>query len=191
MAVLFARIPDERLAVLIGTGGRTKREIERATGTSIEIDPDDQEVRIDSPDGGDPIGAIRAREIVVAIGRGFSPERASRLLREDTYLAVIDIKFVSGKRRRSALWRIRSRVIGAGGRARERIEELSGCSASVYGSTVALIGTGRQLERARQAVELLLKGSEHSTVFHQLARQRREDARSDALGLGLEEADEA
>lgn len=184
MAVLFARIPEDRIGVVIGPGGRTKREIEHATGASVEIDPEDEEIRIVSPDDGDPTGALKARDLVLAIGRGFSPERARRLLKDGTYLAVIDIKLVSGKREKSALWRIRSRLIGTGGRARERIEELSGCSASVYGSTVALIGTERQLERGTRAVELLLRGSEHSTVFHMLARQRREDAQEEASTSG-------
>ena len=63
-------------------------------------------------------------------------------------------------------------------------------SVSVYGTTVALIGTERQLERATHAVELLLHGSEHSTVFHLLARQRRDDARDDATATAEPEAEE-
>ncbi|MCI4318323.1 MAG: RNA-processing protein, partial [Thermoplasmata archaeon] len=118
----------------------------------------------------------KARDFVVAVGRGFSPERARRLLRDDTYLGVIDIKQVTGKREKAAMWRIRSRLIGEHGRARERIEELSGSSMSVQGGTVALIGQESQLERATHAVELLLRGSEHSVVFHMLARMRDNEA---------------
>ncbi|NNN16740.1 MAG: hypothetical protein HKL79_00005, partial [Thermoplasmata archaeon] len=65
--------------------------------------------------------------------------------------------------------------------ARARIEELSGCSVSIYGATVSLIGEEAQMERATRAVELLLRGSEHSTVFHLLARLRRDDAAAEAL----------
>ena len=175
MPVLYARIPEDRLGVLIGPEGRTKRWISEATGTTIEIDPEDSGVRVAGADT-DPVSVMKARDLVIAIGRGFSPERARRLLREDTFLGVLDIKLATGHREKSALRRIRARVIGAGGRARERLEELSGCSVSVYGSTVALIGTGEQLERATRAVELLLRGSEHSTVFHLLARLRRDAA---------------
>ena len=53
---------------------------------------------------------------------------------------------------------------------------------SVYGATVALIGQEDQLERATRAVELLLRGSEHSTVFHLLARLRRDAEVEEALG---------
>jgi ribosomal RNA assembly protein len=173
--VLFARIPEDRVGVLIGPGGRTKRDIARQTGTEIDVDAAEGEVRISGPDA-DPIGAIKARDMVLAIGRGFSPMRAARLLRDNAYLGILDIKFETGHHEKQALRRIRARVIGTRGQARSRIEELSGASMSVYGSTVALIGDEAQLDRATRAVELLLRGSEHSTVFHMLARLRRNAA---------------
>lgn len=182
MPTLYARIPEDRVGVLIGPGGRTKRAIASATATEIEVDAPEGEVRVAAPDT-DPMGAIKARDIVLAIGRGFSPERAMRLLKEDTFFGVLDIKLTTGHRDKAALRRIRSRVIGTHGRARSRIEELSGCSVSVYGSTVALIGDEEQLERATRAVELLLKGSEHSTVFHLLAQLKRDDAVREATSL--------
>jgi ribosomal RNA assembly protein len=181
MAVLHARIPEDRMGVLIGPGGETKRAIEKQTGAKVEIDPEEGEIRVSAPDEADPGNVLKARDIVVAIGRGFSPERAFRLLRDDSYLGLVDIKGVSGKRGKKSIWRIRSRLIGEHGRARERLEELSGCWVSIYGNTVALIGKEPQLVRATKAVELLLHGSEHNTVFHMLARQRSDDAREAAL----------
>ncbi len=185
MPVLYARIPDDRLGVLIGSGGGTKRDIESRTRTHIEIDPEDGEVRIASVDEGDPVGAMLARDLVLAIGRGFSPARAERLFRPDTYLGIIDIKRVTGRREKASLWRIRSRLIGERGKARTRIEELSGASVSVYGGTVAVIGRERELESATRAVELLLRGSEHAAVFHMLARSRREQAAEEAVAPSL------
>ena len=179
MPTLFARIPEDRVAVVIGPGGRTKRAIAAATSTQVDIDAEEGEVSVSGPET-DPMGVLKARDIVIAIGRGFSPERAMRLLKENTFLGVLDIKFATGHREKAALRRIRSRVIGTRGRARTRIEELSGCSMSVYGSTVALIGEEEQLDRATRAVEMLVKGSEHSTVFHLLARLKRDDAVKEA-----------
>jgi ribosomal RNA assembly protein len=179
MPTLYARIPEDRVAVVIGPGGRTKKAIAAATSTQLDIDAEEGEVSVVSPET-DPMGALKARDIVLAIGRGFSPERAMRLLKENTFLGMLDIKFATGHREKAALRRIRSRVIGTRGRARERIEELSGCSMSVYGSTVALIGEEEQLDRATRAVEMLVKGSEHSTVFHLLARLKRDDALKEA-----------
>ncbi len=185
MPVLFARIPEDRVGAVIGPGGRTKRTIAERTSTQIEVDAEEGEVEVTGPDA-DPGGALTARDIVLAIGRGFSPERAMRLLRENTFLAILDIKAATGHKEKAALRRIRARLIGTEGRARARLEELSGCSVSVYGATVALIGTDEQLERATRAVELLLRGSEHSTVFHLLARLRRNAAVEEATSVPRE-----
>jgi len=189
MPVLFARIPEDRVGALIGPGGRTRRAIAQATGATVEIDAEDGEVTLTSTET-DPLAAMKARDVVLAIGRGFAPERAMRLTREDQFLGILDIKLATGRRNKAALRRIRARVIGAGGKARARIEELSGCWMSVYGSTVALIGDEEQLERASRAVELLLHGSEHSTVFHLLARLRRDAAVAEAIAPELDAPDE-
>jgi ribosomal RNA assembly protein len=181
MAVLHARVPEERLAVLIGPRGRTKRMIEEKTTTKLSVDTETGTVTVSSDDSGDPTGAMKARDMALAIGRGFSPERAVRLLRDDTYLGVIDIKQITGKKQKASLWRIRSRLIGTDGKARTRIEELSGASVSIFGSTVAVIGQEKQLASATHAVELLLRGSEHSVVFHLLARMRDNQAAEAAM----------
>ena len=186
MATLYARIPEERIGVLIGPGGSTKHSIEERTGAALQVDPEDGMVEVHTDDALDPTGAMRARDIVLAIGRGFSPERAARLLKDDTYLGVIDIKRVTGRKEKAALWRVRSRLIGTNGRSRTRIEELSGASVSVFGSTVALIGQEKQLASATRAIEMLLRGSEHSVVFHMLARMRRDQAAEDTLAAAEE-----
>ncbi|MGA7923119.1 MAG: KH domain-containing protein [Thermoplasmata archaeon] len=180
MPTLYLRVPEERLGVLIGSRGVTRSEIERRTSARVTVDNDTGEVTVQSDDG-QPMAALKARDVVWAIGRGFSPTRAYRLLEDDTYLGVIDIKAATGRREKAALWRIRSRLIGTDGKARARVEELSGCSMSVFGNTVALIGKEEQLTRATRAVGLLLRGSEHSVVFRLLARLRREDALTEAL----------
>jgi ribosomal RNA assembly protein len=174
MTVVHVRIPEERIPVLIGTGGAVKRALESRSGATVEIDPEDQTIRISAPPGGDPIGVLKARDVAVAVGRGFSPERAFRLLREDTYLAVVSMKEASGKQTKEAMRRLRARLIGTSGRARSRMEELSGCSLSIYGASVALIGTAEQLERGTRGVQMLLRGSEHSSVFGYLNRARRQ-----------------
>ena len=43
MTTLFARIPEDRVGVLIGLGGRTVREIARRTSTKVEVDSEEGE----------------------------------------------------------------------------------------------------------------------------------------------------
>ena len=172
MTELVVRIPEERLAVIIGTGGTVKKAIEARSGAHLEIDREDGSVRVTSPAEVDPWGAMKARDVVVAVGRGFSPERAFRLFQGENYLSVLAMKEISGKRTKDAMRRLRARLIGERGSARSRLEELSGCSVSVYGSAVALIGTAEQLERGEHGIRLLLRGSEHGAVYSYLERAR-------------------
>lgn len=79
----YVKIPKDRIAVLIGKKGQTKKEIEKRTKTKITIDSETGEVWITSTkETEDPLAVWKARDIVLAIGRGFSPERAFRLLNE-------------------------------------------------------------------------------------------------------------
>ncbi|AAM01728.1 KH domain-containing protein [Methanopyrus kandleri] len=168
------KIPKDRIGVLIGKDGETKRYIEEKTGVELRIDSKTGEVEIRPTERvKDPLDLIKAKECVLAIGRGFSPERAFRLLREeDASLEVIDLYELVG-RNPKALERQRARIIGREGRTRQLIEELSGADVSIRGKTVALIGTPRQLQIARKAIEMLASGAPHGRVYRFLEDQRR------------------
>jgi ribosomal RNA assembly protein len=70
--------------------------------------------------------------------------------------------------------RLKGRVIGAKGKARKAIEELTQTNISVYGKTIAIIGEIQNVGTARRAIESLLMGSMHATVFKWLEKQRRD-----------------
>ncbi|MDY6769327.1 MAG: KH domain-containing protein, partial [Candidatus Nanohaloarchaea archaeon] len=108
------RIPEERVSVLIGEDGETLQEIQDLTGTDIDLDG--VEVEID----GDPMEEIRAFNIVKAIGRGFDPDRALRLLEDNADLCVMDVTGFAPTD--SAKERLKGRVIGRDGETREKIE---------------------------------------------------------------------
>ncbi|MCD6511921.1 MAG: RNA-binding protein [Thaumarchaeota archaeon] len=179
------RIPKERIGVLIGRGGSVKEEIERRCGVSLDIDNVTGEVTVRLKgrlEEADPFLAVR---IVTAIGRGFSPERAFRLLDETNTLEVIDLRDYVGKSE-NALRRIKGRIIGMKGKARRTIEELTNTYISVYGRTVAIIGDVDGISMAREAVEMLAEGREHATVYRHLERLRRK-AKMERMGLWLKE----
>ncbi len=67
------KITQDRIAVIIGKGGRTKRLIEKKTNTALDIDSVEGIVKIESEDA---FAVIKTAEIIRAINRGFSPERA-------------------------------------------------------------------------------------------------------------------
>ena len=171
----FVRIPKERIAVLIGRKGKTKREIEERTGTKIEVDSETGEVFITSTkETKDPLAVWKARDVVLAIGRGFSPERAFRLFNEGETLEIVNLTDIVVGNEKNALPRVRGRIIGRRGRTREIIEKMSGADVSVYGKTVAIIGNPIQVEVARTAIEKLAKGSPHGVVYRYLERRKKD-----------------
>ena len=121
------------------------------------------------------IEAFRAVEVITAISRGFSPERAYHLFDdEEVVFQQMDLHDYAGKSP-NALERIKGRIIGEGGKARRMIEELSGTYISVYGHTVAFIGNYGEVKRATDAIAMLAKGSMHKSVYTMLQRARRRD----------------
>lgn len=166
------RIPQDRVGAIIGANGETKKMIQNISGINFDVDTEEGEISVyDDVETADPLMALKIMDVIKAIGRGFSPERATRLFDDDEYLEVIDLKEVVGNRN-NQLSRIRGRIIGRGGRTRQIIEDLTGCYVTIYGNTVALIGNSISLPVAKHAVELLLNGSEHATVYHYLESQR-------------------
>ena len=170
--MFYVRIPQERIGVLIGPAGETKRRIEQESGVTLVVDSETGEVTIDESRAKDKFLAVKVRDIVTAIGRGFSDERAFRLLDDNSYFVVLDVKDYANTPARIA--QVKARLIGTRGKTRRILEDLTGADMSVYGHTVALIADDVQLPIAQEAVEMLLRGSEHATVYRFLERKRAE-----------------
>jgi len=172
---VFVKIPLERVGALIGPNGRVKERIEKRLSVGLQVDSETGEVTVTLvPTAEDPTVLFRAQEVVTAIGRGFSPERAFRLLEDDdAVLRVIDLREVVGKSE-ADMKRLKGRVIGKAGKTRKIVEELTEANISVYGHTISIIGTMEQSEVAGEAVQMLIRGSQHRTVYEFLHRKRRE-----------------
>lgn len=145
--------------------------IEEECKVSLEIDSKSGDVLIRLAGDLEEANPFKAVEIVNAISRGFSPERAFRLLEDGQTLLIIDLREYAGKSKNS-LTRIKGRIIGLKGKARRVIEELTGAYISVYGHTVAIIGDIEQVKLAEDAVRMLASGSTHSTVYSMLQRAK-------------------
>jgi len=171
----FVRIPKERVGVLLGPEGKVKQYIEEKLLVSLEVDSEQGDVNIVlSEKASDPSELFRARDLVTAIGRGFAPEHAFRLIRdEEAIFDVISLREIFG-RSESDITRIKGRIIGMEGKTRRIIEELSGADIVVYGYTVGIIGTFEQANIARTAVQMLIDGCQHHSVYKYLAKTRRE-----------------
>lgn len=176
------KIPEERVGVLVGPGGSMKRLIEEKTKTVLEIDSETGAISVSSAE--DPLQGLRVLDLVKAIGRGFSPERALSILDDDMLmLDILDLSKIAGTR--SEMERIKGRIIGKDGRTREIMERLSGSLVSVYGKTVSLLGHPEQVRVARNAIEMLLDGAPHGNVYSFLEKKHRELAKEELKEQGI------
>ncbi len=176
-------IPLDRIGVLVGRDGSTKSKIEEAFMVRLIVQSQAGVVEIfPSESSEDPTTVLRARDVVLAIGRGFAPERALKLVDEDIVLDVIDLRETFGRNDRD-IARLNGRVIGREGKIRRLIEEMTSAKVSVYGHTISMIGYYEDVTAAREAIELLLKGKQHSTVYKLLRKIKSESKKRETLEL--------
>lgn len=178
----YVKIPLERVGVLVGKNGEVKKRIEDECGTFITIDSESGDITIDNSDSKDPILALKCSDIVKAMGRGFSPENAFQLVKDDVFFTLLDIRDYAGKSQKH-IRRIRARAIGTKGKTRRLIEELTGVSVSIYGNTIGIIGYSLEMNIAVRAIEMLLEGSEHAAVYGFLEKRRRDIELADKVML--------
>ncbi len=170
------KIPEERVGVLIGPDGSMKKLIEEKSKTLLEIDSDSGTVTVETSE--DPLMVMRVSDLVRAIGRGFSPERALAILDDEMLmLDVMDLSKMVGTK--SDMARLKGRIIGKDGKTREIMEKLSGSKVSVYGKTIALLGYPEQIRVARAAIEMLLDGAPHGNVYSFLEKKHQELAKEE------------
>ncbi len=152
-------IPREREKVL--TQDIISR-IENELG--VRIEKHENEIEID----GEGIEAYKAVNIIKAIARGFAPENAFLLFDDTNVLEIIEIPGNENTR-----IRIRARIIGRNGIVRKNIERITNCKISVYGKTVSIIGPLEKVQIAREAIEMLISGKKHSTMYKYFESLRR------------------
>ncbi|HEY7778458.1 MAG TPA: KH domain-containing protein [Nitrososphaeraceae archaeon] len=169
---LSLHIPEDRISVVIGNKGKTKSDISKRCSVKIEIESETGEITITSTSkSSDQYGALKARDIISAISSGFSPERAFRILDEETLFQILDLRnFTSSS---NSTNRIKGRIIGEKGKARKNLEELTNTFISIYGHTIGLIGDYEETKLATDAIMLLINGRSHKTVYEMLYQAKR------------------
>jgi len=155
------KIPEDRVRVLIGKNHDVIKEIEKL-GVKLRVNKNN--VLISGDDG---INVMTTENIVKAIGRGFSPDKALLLKDEKMCLVIIDLnEYLTDK----GLKRQKARIIGEKGKVREKLEELTETFISVYGKTVSVIGDYKKVSIAKKSIEKLISGASHRSVYDFLER---------------------
>ena len=158
----FIAIPEERIK-LLRKQREALRNLEKLTATKIKLN---EEIEIECEDS---LTLIRVKEVLKAFGRGFILDVALNLLDEEQCLDVINIKdFVGKSEKRIEV--LKGRVIGSAGKSKNIIEKYTETKIAIYGKTISIIGNWSGVSKARQAVEMLLNGSSHNTVYRFLGK---------------------
>ncbi|TFF92489.1 RNA-processing protein [Candidatus Thorarchaeota archaeon] len=167
------RVPVDRIGVIVGRNGRVKKKIEKLTNSSLDVNSEGYVTITSRKDSEDPILAWKARDIVRAMARGFSPRNAFDLLDDEARLLIISLRQAVGSSP-SQLKRVAGRIIGENGRTRKVIEQITETNICVYGRTVGIIGRDPGLDYAQRAVNMLIDGAPHGAVYSYLEKMRRE-----------------
>jgi len=159
-----AMIPEERIE-LLRKNEKWKEQLKKFC---------DVEVRLNEFldfEGDDPLILLRIKEVFKAFGRGFDFEDALDLLDEEYFLETIEVKEYAGKSRDRQIT-LKGRVIGKEGKIKKIIEKFCNVKIAIYGKTVSIVGKWKNVQLAKEAIEMLLKGKMHSTVYKFLERRR-------------------
>lgn len=172
----FMKIPLDRVGVLIGPKGKTKSTLEKRFGVTLDIEGGSGSVEVRTSLADNDVSRLFAvQNVIKAIERGFNPKKAEKLAEEDYDLLIIDLEEYA--RSRNSIERIKGRIIGKDGSSRKMLEELTDAFISVYGDTVSIIGKLDNIETAKEAVMMLIKGAFHKTVWNFLYAERRKRKR--------------
>ncbi|MEA1993475.1 MAG: KH domain-containing protein [Euryarchaeota archaeon] len=165
----FIKVPQKRIGTIIGKNGKTKRRIEENLSVSILVE--DGTVKISKESMDDPLAVWKARDIVKAMARGFSPRKAFQLFKNGKILEIIDLKqYIKTKKE---LLRKKGRVIGKNGKTREYIEEMTGAYVSIYGKSISFVGEFEDVYDAKKAVVMILRGKPHSVAYKYLENAKK------------------
>ncbi len=169
----YVRIPMDRVGVLIGPNGETRQKLQDATSIDISINSENGEITLDERRAEDPFDVFKIENVIRAIGRGFSPDHAFKLLSDNYDLFIFDIHDYV-KKKSSHVHRVKARVIGKNGKTKQLLEELTGSDISIYGHTIAIIGHVIDIDIAKKAIDRLLQGSKHATVYRFVEKSMKE-----------------
>jgi ribosomal RNA assembly protein len=158
----FIAIPEERMK-LLKRDEKWKEQLRKFSDAKVELN---DEVSIESED---PFQVLRLKEVFKAFGRGFDFNTALNMLDEEYFLEIIEVKEFSGKSRKRQLV-LKGRVIGTKGKMKKMIEKYCDVKIAIYGKTISILGRWNNLRKAKKAIEMILSGAMHTTVYRFLER---------------------
>lgn len=157
----FIKIPEKRRN-LLRKDGEIEKLLEKLIDVKIKVN---DEISIE----GESFNIFQGKQILMAFGRGFEVDDCLNLLDDGYGLEVIDLSEVIKSKNRMAV--IKGRIIGTRGKTKKYIERFTKAKIAVLGKTVSIIGEWDNLNKAKRAINMLLEGCSHQTLYRWLEQQ--------------------
>ncbi|BDR91247.1 KH domain-containing protein [Vulcanisaeta souniana] len=151
------------------------RLIEEEFGVRLIIDSDKGEVTIVPGDNTNFDQLMKAKNIIEAISYGFDYNDAQNLRSDDYTLEIIDLRDYVDKDKANHVNRVKARIIGEDGRAKRVLQELTDTNIVIGDKYIAILGFYENVKIAREALEMLIRGRQHATVYKWIQNWRREN----------------
>jgi len=164
---MYVTVPDERIHIVKSLLPR----LEEISNTKITLDEKTKSINV-TPTYNNAYEAMKVVSVIKALGLGFEPEEAMKLMRDDYIFEEINLKEVSNSQ--DDLKRIKGRIIGEGGKTKKIIQEYTGVKIIVTDHSVGIIGNIEQVDITKRAIQLIIKGKEHSSVYKYLDKAERD-----------------
>jgi len=152
--------PLERLPVLIGEKGAAKRNLQYVGKIKLDIDSKTGEVTVTAKNS---TRLWQATRMLDALASGFPPEIARKLFKQGHDYQLVDLKDFA--RKKGDVPRIKSRLIGRGGAAKRKLQGAAQVWLNIGDKRVGIIGEARNVEIARNAINMLASGTSHLRAF--------------------------
>jgi ribosomal RNA assembly protein len=139
----------------------------RDTGVEITIDKTKARLKSDNA-----FRSMLAKNAVTAFNRGFDSAISSLLLDDSYDIAVVNINdYTRSKKRQMEL---KGRVIGSRGMIKKRLMKETSCYIKIQGKTISIVGHVERIGMAQGAIEMILNGAKHDSVFISIDRKKLE-----------------
>ena len=169
-------VDEKRIPVLIGSHGDDKALLEKELNCKLDINSKSGEVSINAEDGGE---VFLAKNVIMAINVGHTPQKALALKEEDIGIDIVDVKQMVHEAKR--LKSVMGRLIGKNGATRKAIEEVTGCSVAINSHAISVIGPYEAIMTIHEAVEMLISGASHKSFYSFLERNASQKTQSSLL----------
>lgn len=165
--VKYFSVPDQQFNKVKSELNIIKKTIEGKGNCSLELDEKDRRVILKCESTG-IYEFMRISKVIEAIIIGFSYVSALRLMDESKDLVIINLKDYASNPQHER--RIKARIIGESGKVKRNIQELTSTEIIIADHVVSIIGKAEDVELAKRAIQMLIEGKEHSTVYKFLNR---------------------